>query len=254
MEYLGHIVSGKGVATDPKKIEAVKNWPTPTHARDLRAFLGTCSYYRRYVPGYSEVARPLNQQTGKHNKGKLRWNDHCQRAFEELKEILISAPILSYPDFSLPYILDTDASDVGTGAVLSQIQDTKEKVIAYYSKAMTQEEINYCTTRQELLAIVKAVKHFRPYLYGRKFTIRTDHASLPWMLKNSLPRGQTARWMEILAEFNMELVHRKGLKHGNADGLSRRECKDCKQCERMWEPRLEELPETIKCIPEDEFA
>ena len=131
------------------------------------------------------------------------------KGFEEMKNILMTAPILSYPDFEVPFILDTDASDVGTGAVLSQLKDNLERVIAYYSKAMTQEEQNYCTTRQELLDIIKAVKHFRPYLYGRKFTVRTDHASLPWLLKNSQPRGQTARWMEILAEFDLELVHRK---------------------------------------------
>ena len=120
-------------------------------------------------------------------------------------------------------------------------------MIAYYSQAMTQEEQNYCTTRQELLAIIKAVKHFRPYLYGCKFTVRTDHASLPWLLRNSQPRGQTARWMEILAEFDLDLEHRKGLKHKNADGLSRRICKDCKQCEKMWEPEVKEKDITLKC-------
>ena len=247
VEYLGHVVSDQGVATDPKKVEAIKEWPTPTHQRDLRAFLGTCSYYRRYVPGYAEISRPLTQQTGKYSNNNLKWTEECQRAFEEMKQILMTAPILSYPDFAIPFTLDTDASDVGTGAVLSQLKENKEKVVAYYSKVMTQEERNYCTTRQELLAIIKAVKHFRPYLYGRKFTVRTDHASLPWLIKNSQPRGQTARWMEILAEFDLELEHRKGLKHNNADGLSRRVCKDCKQCEKMWESEVKESEITLKC-------
>ena len=160
VEYLGHVVSNQGVATDPKKVEAIREWPIPMHPRDLRAFLGTCSYYRRYVPGYAEISRPLTQQTGKYSSSNLKWTAECQKAFEEMKNILMTAPILSYPDFEVPFILDTDASDVGTGAVLSQLKDNLERVIAYYSKAMTQEEQNYCTTRQELLAIIKAVKHF----------------------------------------------------------------------------------------------
>ena len=152
-------------------------------------------------------------------------------AFTELKRGLMEAPILGYPDPTKSYVLDTDASAVGVGAVPSQVQQGHERVIAYYSKTLADAERNYCVTRREPLAIVKAVKHFRPYLYGRSFKLRTDHASLRWLCKRHQPSAQVARWLEILSEFKFELEQRSGIKHGNADGLSRRsQCYDCKQC------------------------
>lgn len=231
VHYLGHVVSDKGVETDASKVETVRNWPKPRHKTDVRAFLGTCGYYRRYIANYSEISRPLSQICSKHSL--FNWNEDCQKAFSDLKHCLTNAPILGYPDYSRPFTLDTDASDVGTGAVLSQSQNGEERVIAYYSKMLSSEEANYCVTRKELLAIVKAVKHFRPQLYGRKFIVRTDHASLVWLLRNPSPTNQLARWLETLSEYNFELVHRKGLKHGNADGLSRQYCQDCRQCARL---------------------
>ena len=231
VNYLGHVVSADGVATDQEKVAAVRNWPVPQHKTDVRAFLGTCGYYRRFIAGFSELQRPLSQLCKR--EAKFRWDENCQRAFDILKEKLTSAPILAYPDYTLPFILDTDASQVGTGAVLSQKQKEGEKVVAYYSKMFSPEEMNYCVTRKELLAIVKAVNHFRPQLYGRKFEIRTDHASLLWLLRTSVPTGQLARWMETLSEFDFSLTHRSGRKHNNADGLSRQECQDCKQCARL---------------------
>jgi len=232
VHYLGHVVSAAGVETDDTKISAVKQWPIPKHKKDVRAFLGTCGYYRRFIHHYAEISRPLSQLSSKH--AKFEWNEECKVAFEQLKTCLTTAPILAYPDHSLPFILDTDASQVGTGAVLSQRQNGQERVIAYYSKMYSKEEANYCVTRQEFLAIVKAVKHFRPLLYGREFVARTDHASLPWLLKTPNPAGQFARWIETLSEFSFQLLHRKGLKHSNADGLSRQVCQECKQCQRAF--------------------
>ena len=240
VQYLGHVVSSAGVETDEEKVRAVRDWPTPRHKKDVRAFLGTCGYYRRFIAKYSEISRPLSQLSSKHTS--FKWDEQCQAAFDALKARLTEAPILAYPEYSLPFILDTDASHVGTGAVLSQVQDGREHVVSYYSKMFTPEEGNYCVTRKELLAIVKAVKHFRHQLYGRKFTVRTDHASLAWLLRNPAPSGQLARWIEILSEFEYELMHRKGLKHSNVDGLSRRVCLDCKQCERLAVPSEHKQP------------
>ena len=231
VQYLGHVVSGNGIETDESKVQSVRDWPIPQHKRDVRAFLGTCGYYRRFISNYSEISRPLSQLSSAHTP--FRWDAKCQTAFDDLKQRLMQAPVLAYPDYALPFILDTDASQVGAGAVLSQVREGVEQVVAYYSKMFTPEETNYCVTRKELLAIVKAVKHFRPQLYGRQFTVRTDHASLAWLMKNPAPTGQLACWLETLSEYTFDLIHRKGLKHNNADGLSRQICLDCKQCAKM---------------------
>ena len=231
--YLGHVVSRQGVSTDPEKIKAVAQWPTPRGLKDLQAFLGTVGYYRQYIQGFATVAKPLTRLTGKGEP--WQWTSEQQEAFERLQRCLITAPVLGYPDPRLTYFLDTDASKDGVGAVLSQIQGGEERVIGYYSKTLTPPERNYCVTRRELLAVVKGVKHFRPYLYGQQFNLRTDHASLMWLCRRKEPSDQVARWLETLAEFRYTLAHRAGPKHGNADGLSRRPCGDCRQCQKIEE-------------------
>jgi len=140
---------------------------------------------------------------------------------------------LAYPDPALEYILDTDGSDQNVGAVLSQVQEGREVDVAYYSKSLSPAERNYCTTRKESLAVIKSVKHYRPYLYGRPFRSRTDHASLIWLCKRAEPSSQVARWLEVLAEFSYRIEHRPGKKHSNADGLSRRPDEGCKQCHNI---------------------
>ena len=176
VRYLGHVVSDKGVATDPDKLVAVREWPRPRDLKGLQAFLGTVGYYRQYVADYATIAKPLTTLTCKGNP--WQWGLEAEQAFQKLKAGLLSAPILGYPDPKSQYILDTDASDVGVGAVLSQLQEGRERVVTYYSKTLSPSERNYCVTRKELLAVIKAVKHFRPYLDGQKFKLRTDHASL----------------------------------------------------------------------------
>ena len=148
---------------------------------------------------------------------------------------MINAEVLGYPDPNLPFILDTDASADGVGGILSQVQNEKERVISYYSKSLSPPERNYCVTRRELLAVIKCVKHFHSYLYGQQFTIRTDHASLLWLARHKEPSCQVARWLEFLGEFQYKICHRRGVHHGNADGLSRMTCDDCKQCKKSVE-------------------
>eukprot|EP00731_Ephydatia_muelleri_P023001 Em0015g584a len=152
----------------------------------------------------------------------------CQKSFEILCHLLSSPPILSYPDFTKPFILDTDASNDGIGGVLSQLdKDGREHVVAYGSRLLTKPERNYCVTRKELLAVVTFVTHFRTYLLGHTFTLRTDHGPLTWLYSMKEPEGQVARWLEKLQEYNFEIVHRKGLRHINADALSRLPCHQC---------------------------
>jgi len=137
------------------------------------------------------------------------------------------APILAYPDPAKEYIFDTDASDHSVGAVLSQVKGRTDVVVVYYSKTLSTAEKNYCTTRKKLLAVVKAVKHFRPYLYGKTFRLQTDHVSLIWLCKHAEPLSQVARWLEILAEFFYRLEHGAGKKHENACSMSGRLEEDC---------------------------
>ena len=210
------------MSTDLDKVKAIREWVSPKNTKELQAFLGTTGYYRQYLKYYATTAKPLTILTA---KGTVwTWTETEQRAFEILREGLISAPVLGYPDPKLSYILDTDASAVGVGAVLSQVQNEKERVMAYYSKTLSAAEQNYCVTRKELLAVVKTIKHFRPYLYGQKFKLRTDHASLRWLCRRREPSAQVAKWLEILSEFKYNLEHRPGIKHGNGDGLSRQTC------------------------------
>ena len=167
IEYLGHIISADGVSTDPKKIEVVKDWSDPTSPKELRSFLCLCSYYSRFIKDFACTAKPLHRPTGKDEK--FVGSTECREAFDSLKAKLIGSPILSYPDFSKPFILDTDASDTAIGAVLSQMQGGQEKVTAYASRTLSKSERKYCVTKKELLAVVHFVKYFRHYLYGRHF-------------------------------------------------------------------------------------
>ena len=234
VKYLGHTVSGKGIAPDPGKIEAVAQWPRPTTASEIKSFLGLCSYYRRFVPLFAEIAHPLHQLA---TVVPFKWTEEAEEAFQKLKLALTNPPVLAYPDPSSSFILDTDASAAGIGAVLSQEHptDKQERVVAYFSRALTTAERHYCVTRKELLAMVKSIEHFHTYLYGRNFRLRTDHAALQWLLHFRHPEGQVARWIQSLQQYDFTVQHRPGSKHGNADALSRRPCltEACKYCDRL---------------------
>jgi transposase InsO family protein len=218
--FLGHLVSHEGLATDPEKVRAVEEWPKPDSLKEVRSFLGLCAYYRRFVPEFAKVARPLHGLT---RKGvKFKWSEECSAAFEELKKRLTEAPILSLPNDTDTYILDTDASQFAIGAVLSQLQGGLEKVICFGSRVCTPAETNYDVTRREMLAVVFFLKTYRQYLLGRSFILRTDHAALQWLRRTPVPIGQQARWLTTLEEFDYQVQHRAGSAHGNADALSRR--------------------------------
>ncbi len=237
VHYLGHVVSRDGIHTDPKKIEAIRDWPIPVTRTQVRSFLGTTGYYRRFVRDYAKVAKPLTRLTEK--SVNFEWTGECQEAFDKLKTALISAPILAYPRDEGHYILDTDASNFAIGCVLSQVHDGEERVIAYGSKALSKEERNYCVTRRELLAVVYFLKKYRHYVGGRPVTVRTDHGSLRWLFNFKNPEQQLARWLEVCASFDLTLEHRPGRQHQNADGLSRRPCRQCGRWEE-WLAKDEE--------------
>ena len=220
VSFLGFVVSSHGIGTDSDKISAIVDWPRPKNLRESRAFIGLCQYYRRFVPNFSTIAAPIHALT---KKGALfNWNDACENAFLELKKLLSGAEVLALPSENGQYILDCDASDQAIGAVLSQIQDGVERPLCFASQLYNKHEKNYNVTRKELLAVVTFVRKFRQYLLGKPFIIRSDHAALQWLKHTPEPIGQQARWLEILEEFDYTIQHRAGVKHGNADALSRR--------------------------------
>ena len=228
--FLGHVVSEEEISTDPGKVSAVTDWPRPTNVKGVRSFVGFCSYYRRFIKGFAKIAKPLHRLTEKGQS--FCWNEECEEAFETLKQALVSAPILGYPQEEGSYILDADASGWGLGAVLARVQDGEERVLAYYSRTLTKAEQRYCVTRRELLALVAAVKHFHHYVYGRNLEVRTDHGALRWLLNFKNPEGQMARWIEVLQTYDITIKYRPGTQHLNADGLSRRPCESCTHCEK----------------------
>ena len=218
--YLGHVISPEGISTDPSKTQRITEWPTPKSVQEVQQFLGLAGYYRRFVQNFAGIAKPLQRLT---ERGRIfKWTIECENAFARLKLLLSTSPILSFPDFSLPFILDTDACQCGIGAVLSQIhKDGTERVVAFASRAMSKSERKYSVTQQELLAAVTFINYFRQFLLGKHFVLRTDHGSLQWLHSLKEPEGQLARWLERLQEYNFNIQHRKGSHHQNADALSR---------------------------------
>ena len=165
------------MAPDQSKTAKITTWPVPTSAKGVQQFLGIASYYRQFIRDFAKIAKPLHRLTERTTK--FVWNSECQTAFEELRRRLSQTPILAHPDFNRQFILDTDASDVGIGAVLSQVgDDGHERVIAYGSRLLTKAERQYCVTRKELLSVVTFTRQYRSYLLGRRFVLRTDHGSL----------------------------------------------------------------------------
>ena len=244
VSFLGHIVSPKGITTDPSKTDKVASWPTPTSKRDVQQFLGLANYYRRFIKDFASIASPLHRLTEK--TASFKWTTECEAAFSDLKDKLTTAPVLEHPHYDKEFILDTDASATGIGAVLSQVQDDgREHVIAYASRTLSKPERRYCVTRRELLAVVTFVHHFRPYLVGRKFSLRTDHSSITWLRNFKQPEGQLARWITKLQEYDFSTSHRPGKQHGNADALSRR---PCPQCGRSDHP-FPQLPDSHPSTP-----
>lgn len=219
LRYLGYVVDGSGLRTDPEKIEAILNIPEPTNVHDIRRFIGMASWYRRFVPDFATIMKPLTELTRK--SVKFKWTPECDEAFNKIKQLLISAPILTCPCFDQPFILQCDASAYGLGAVLTQKFDDGERVIAFLSRTLSRQEKNYTTTERELLSVIWATEKLRHYLEGTRFTVITDHHSLLWLNRLRDPTGRLARWAVRLQAFDYEIIHRKGKEHVVPDCLSR---------------------------------
>ena len=220
LEFLGHLVSAEGVAVKPAHLKTMINWPLPTTKKGLESFLGFANYHRDHIPKFAEISDSLYKYAARHN-GHIQLPPELVTVFEKLKQLLIDAPVLSYPDPNHPFILDMDASDFAIGGYLSQYIDGKEKVISYSSFTLTPAQRKYCTTRKELLGVVRFARQFTHYLLGKRFICCTDHNSLTWLLGFKNVEGQLARWLEELVLYDMVVIHRPGKEHVNADALSR---------------------------------
>ena len=231
IEYLGHVVSGKGISTNPKKIEAVSKWPTPRTVYDVRSFLGFVGYYRRFIKNFSKITKPIREViTGLENQSKraakktyIEWSDAADTAFEHLKAMCISTPILAYPNYQLPFTLHTDSSTDALGAVLYQKQDGEMRVIAYASRSVSKAEANYPAHKLEFLALKWAVcEKFHEYLYGSKpFEVFTDNNPLTYVLTSAKLDACGQRWVAKLANYNFSIKYRCGVSNTEADALSR---------------------------------
>ena len=221
VKYLGHLVTSSGIYPDPEKIRAISEIKFPLKTKtQVKSFLGMTSYYRRFIKGFSQIASPLYQVSAKHASDAIKWSEDCEEAAQYLKQALVSPPIMAYPDYTKGFILYTDASRTGLGAVLCQKQD-KEHVIMYASRTLHGSEKNYTTTQLEALAITWAVKKMHPYIYGNHVTIYTDHKALSWLREHAKSNSTYARWLAHLDCYSYEIHHRAGTSMGHADGLSR---------------------------------
>ena len=220
VDYLGVVVSANGVAMDHEKVKAIADWPIPKKLVHVQEFIGFLNFYRRFIEGFSQIARPLHDLTKK--DAAFTWTDECQRAFEELKSRVTSAPILAMARDEGLMRIEADACQTATGAVLSQEQDGVFRPIAYFSQSLNPTERNYDIYDRELLGIMKALKEWRHYVIGRKFEIWTDHKNLEYFMeKRDLNRRQ-ARWSAELADFEYTLHYKTGKSMVKANVLSRR--------------------------------
>jgi hypothetical protein len=201
VQNLGYVLSEKGISASPDKVKAVRNYPKPKNVKDVRAFLGLASFYRRLVPDFAQIAKSLTLLTRKNQE--FTWGPKQQEAFETLKDRLCTTPVLAYPNFSLPFILTTDASKMAVGAILSQVQDGIERPISYASRQKNRQEQIYSASESEMLALVWATKHFRSYLLGKKFLVRTDHAALTYLRNFSDQNPRLLRWSIKLSELDL---------------------------------------------------
>ena len=225
VEYLGYRVDANGLSAIDKKVEAIRDAPAPENQQQLRSFLGMINYYSKFISNYSTITHPLNELL--HDGVKWKWTSAQQMAFSKLKEKLASAPVLMHYSEELPLKLDTDASHYGIGAVISHIAPSgEERPIAYASRTLSKSERNYAQIEKEALSIVFGIKKFHQYLYGRKFTLVTDHKPLLSLLgpQSGIPTLAAARmqrWALLLSGYQYDIQYRSTTKHGNANCLSR---------------------------------
>ena len=230
-EYLGFTIGRGCVKPQARKVERIKEWPRPVTKKQLKSWLGLISYYMKFISHYATLAAPLYSLTRNTMPSRVVWTRETEEAFNALKQCLCEEPVLKAPDFNRPFVLHTDASQVGLGAVLSQVTDGEEHPILYISRKLLKHELNYATVEKEALAVKWAIHHLKYYLWGRQFTLITDHAPLKWMSRNKDKNARVTRWFLELQDYNFKVEHRPGKCIPHADALS-----------RMFEAEMSEVP------------
>ncbi|XP_062830648.1 uncharacterized protein LOC134297351 [Anolis carolinensis] len=221
-KYLGHLVGGGCIRPDPTKVKAIHQWPVPKTKKQVRSFLGLAGYYRKFIPSFSNLAAPLLDLTKKKNPNKIIWTPNCQTSMDRLKQAITSDSVLKAPDFDEPFILTCDASDIGLGAVLSQIdKEGEDRPILFLSKKWHSHECSMSTIEKECYSIIWSIRKLKPYLWGRKFTLQTDHAPLKWLDNVKGTNNKLLRWSLSLQDFTYEIKHVTGKRNVVADALSR---------------------------------
>ncbi|KAL4312967.1 hypothetical protein GQ457_01G036970 [Hibiscus cannabinus] len=215
VEYLGHIVSKDGLAMDPSKVRAIREWPIPSNLKDVRGFLGLAGYYRRFIKGFATIAAPISDLLRKSEK--FEWTSDAQLAFDNLKLLLSEAPLLGLPCFDKDFVVETDASGVGIGAVLTQ----DNRLLAYFSQKLSPRMQGASTYHREMFAITQAVGKWRQYLLGRRFIILTDQKSLRELTQQTIQTPEQQRWLSKLIGYDFEIRYRPGKLNSVADALSR---------------------------------
>ena len=214
IEYLGHIVTSEGVKVDQGKIKAMLEWPKPTNVSELRGFLGLTGYYRKFVRNYGIIARPL---TNLLKRGQFSWSEEAENSFSALKQAMTTTPTLAMPNFNEPFVIESDASGDGIGAVLTQLG----KPIAFMSRALGVTKQSWSTYAKEMLAIVQAVRTWRPYLLGCKFYIQTDQRSLKYLMEQRIVTPEQQKWVSKLLGYDYEITYKPSRENSAADALSR---------------------------------
>ena len=239
--FLGHIITPEGIKSNSDKIEAIIKYPIPKTQTEVRTYLGLTDFYRKFIKNYAKISKPLSDTLTK-KKTKLDYkNEKFIKAFNKLKELITNAPVLRYPDFDKVFHITSDASNTAVGAVLSQEQHP----ISNFSRTLNSAEQNYSTIEKELLGIVEACRYFRPYVYGRKFIIETDHKPLTWLWSLKTLNTRLIRWRLKLEEYNYEIKYKKGCENKEADALSRIEINN----QEEEEDSLSMLPQASDITP-----
>ncbi|KAD6795019.1 hypothetical protein E3N88_05915 [Mikania micrantha] len=214
VDYLGHIISSQGVSMDPVKIQAVLDWPIPTSIKGLRGFMGLTGYYGKLIQSYGSIARPLTDLT---KKNAFIWSKQAHEAFTQLKHALVFAPVLTLSNFNHPFIIESDASGRGIGAVLMQ----HKKPIAFFSKGLSDRNLAKSAYDQEMMALVLAVQHWHQYLLGTRFVVYTDQKSLKFLLQQRVTTPDQQNWVAKLLGYDFEIQYKPGRSNRAADALSR---------------------------------